>query len=561
MKVIVAGTERLANERYGTMAVIMAMMEAMRGALKRVPMRYRIGGGIVIVLVLLVGWHVISTPATATATPPTVAHVSLASVSSLSNQAGPLQVTGTVTSLSQATVLAQSSGEIVTLSRALGDHVVAGSIIASFENSSQRAAVLQAQGAYEGAQAALSNASGSSAQNSSVTSSQASQNAQNTGAAALATLESTYTSLDDAVHTKADTLFSNPRSTNPTLIGLTVPDNQLVVTLQNERLALESVLKNAQSIAADDSVADVDANIAAMTTDVQIVQTFLNNMIAMINQAVPNQVVGASAIAGYQGVITGARSEVVASMSALAGAKSSYDASLAGATTAANSASGGTSASIAAAQANVKSALGALNAAQANLEKSIVRSPISGTIVSLSVTQGDYVSNFAPVAVISNPSALEVDTYVTSSDAKTLAIGGKAMIDGSTMGTIVFIAPALDPTTGKIEVKIGIPGSQGALTDGSTVTVALNRSTTPGTTAGTAPTASITIPIAAAKIMPTGPVVFTVSSSTLVAVPVVFGDITGSQVVIKSGITPETDIVTDARGLSDGETVIVDPGT
>ena len=62
--------------------------------------------------------------------------------------------------------------------------------------------------------------------------------------------------------------------------------------------------------------------------------------------------------------------------------------------------------------------------------------------------------------MISNPGALEVDTYVTSDDAKTLAIGGKAVIDGSVNGTIVFIAPALDPSTGKIEVKIGISGDQ-----------------------------------------------------------------------------------------------------
>jgi RND family efflux transporter MFP subunit len=248
-------------------------------------------------------------------------------------------------------------------------------------------------------------------------------------------------------------------------------------------------------------------------------------------------------------------------MSALASAKSAYDASLAGAATAANSATGGTSNSIAAAQANVKSALGALDAAQANLEKAIVRSPISGTIVSLPVTQGDYVSSFSPVAVISNPGALEVDTYVTSDDAKTLTVGGSAVIDGTTSGTIVFIAPALDPTTGKIEVKIGITGNQNSLTDGSTVTVALTRSTSSVTAAGAATTTPITIPIESAKITPEGPVVFTVSSSTLVANPVVFGAITGDQVVIESGITPETDIVTDARGLSDGETVIVDPGT
>ncbi len=544
-------------------SIIMSTLSSIRESFRPVPLRYRIGGGIIIVVLVVLSWHFTHLTTSTATIPPVITHVTLASVSSLSNQSGRLQVTGTITSLSQATVLAESSGEIISLSRALGDHVSAGAVIASFENSSQQAALLQAQGAYEAAQVALGNASGNTAQNSSVTSSQASQNAQNSGASALATLESTYTTLDDAVHTKTDTLFTNPRANNPTLIGLTIPNGQIVVTLQNERLALESVIQDAQSITANDSISNIDTNIAAMTADVQIVQTYLNNMVTMINQAVPNQVVSASAIAGYQSVITAARSEVVGSMSALAGAKAAYDAAAAGATTAANSASGGTSASIAGAQANVKSALGALDAARAALEKTITRSPISGTIVSLPITQGDYVSAFSPVAVVSNPNALEVDAYVTSDDAKTLAIGGKAMIDGTnsspTPGTIVFIAPALDPTTGKIEVKIGITGSQSALTDGSVVTVALARSTNTSTVLSTGTTTPITIPISAAKITPTGPVVFTVSSSTLVANPVVFGAISGAQVAIVSGITPETDIVTDARGLSDGETVVVDP--
>ena len=204
----------------------------MRKKIRKHPFAYSIGGIIVLFLILCLGWHVTHSDSSSAVMPPTVAHVTLASVSSLSNQAGPLQVTGNVTSLSQATVLAQSSGEIVSLSHALGDHVGAGAVIASFDTSSQQAAVLQAQGAYEAAQAALANASGSTAQNSNITSSQASQNAQNTGASALATLGSTYTSLDDAVHTKADTLFSNPHSSNPTLIGLTIPNNQLVVRLK-----------------------------------------------------------------------------------------------------------------------------------------------------------------------------------------------------------------------------------------------------------------------------------------------------------------------------------------
>ena len=543
----------LYNEPY-----IMTFTSSVRTAFGTTRSRWFLAAGIIIIVALFIGWHFATRPSAAASTSSTVTHVHVASVSSLSDKTGPLLVTGVVTSLNQASVLAQSSGEIVSLSHALGDRVGAGAVIASFENSSQQAAVLQAQGAYEGAQAALANASGNTAQNSSVTAAQAGQNVQNSAAAVRATLQSAYASLDDAIHTKSDTLFNNARSANPALLSFTIPDSQLVVTIQSERLALEATLKDAQTIANNGSATDIDAAISAMSADVQTVQTFLNNMAAMISQAVPNQVTSTAAIGAYQATIGGARSEVVASQSALASAKTAYDAAAAGATTASNTATGGTNASIAAAQANVKSALGSLNAAQANLEKTIVRSPIAGTIVSLSVTRGDFVSNFSPVAVISNPGTLQVDTNVTSDDAKTLVIGGSATISGNTQGTIVFIAPALDPSTGKIEVKVALTGGQPALTDGETVTVALSRQTASGTAAKGGETPTVTIPLSAAKILPSGPVVFTVSSSTLVANPVTFGPIVGDQVTVTGGITPEMDIVTDARGLSDGQTVVVD---
>jgi len=62
----------------------------------------------------------------------------------------------------------------------------------------------------------------------------------------------------------------------------------------------------------------------------------------------------------------------------------------------------------------------------------------------------------------------------------------------------------------------------------------------------------------AAKITPQGPIVFTVTaSSTLAAHPVALGAILGDQVVV-SGITATTTIVTDARGLAAGQTVVVD---
>jgi multidrug efflux pump subunit AcrA (membrane-fusion protein) len=526
---------------------------------RSLPLQYSVGGGILIVLVLVFGVRLITGSASAPVVPPQISHVTLSSVASLSSQTGPLPVVGTVTSLNEASILAQSSGEITLLNHALGDHVSAGSIIAEMENSSQQAAVVQAQGAYDGAQAALTKAQGSTAANSSITSTQASSAAANAQTSVIASLHSAFAAVDDAVHTKADALFNNPRTTSPTLVSFTIPNSQLVTNVQNERSTLDALVASMQSVGSATSTTDIDAQVDTAIASLQKIESFLNDLIAVVNEAVPNQYESSAQIAASQASLSAARSEVVGAVSSLTAAKSSYDSAVSGAQTATNSATAGTGSDIATAEANAKSALGALQAAEANLEKTIIRSPISGTIVSLPITQGGFVSSFAQVAQVSNPGALEIDTYVTADDAKTIAVGGKAVISGTVQGVIVSIAPAIDPTTGKILVKVGIVGSQSQLTDGDTVTLTLARAiTTSNKTATTAASTSIVIPIVAAKITPEGPVVFAVSSSTLVSMPITLGTILGDQVTVLGGLTPQSDIVTDARGLSNGQQVVVD---
>jgi len=526
------------------------------------PKLYSIGGAVIIVVVAAVGVHVLTRSPADAELPPQLSHVQIASVAGLSSATGPLPVTGKVTSLDDATILSQTSGEITSLEGSLGSRVVAGQIIAEFENSSQEAAVLQAEGAYEGAEAALAKASGTTAANAGVSSSQAAATAANALSATVASLQSAYAAMDDAVHNKADAMFTNPRGITPTF-NLTVADNQLAVTLQNERSQLEGVLADAKTQSTSAASANIDDNATAMNTDAQTIITFLNNLAQATNEAIATQSTPASTIATYQASASAARTEVVSAVAALAAQKSSYDAAQAGAQTASNSATSGSQNDIASAEANVKQALGALDSARANLEKTIVRSPISGTIVSLPVTLGDFVSSFAMVAEVSNPGALEVQVNVTPSDAKTLVVGGKATIGSGVSGVITSIAPALDPTTGKILVKIGITGDQSSLTDNDTVTVSLLRDSkntaTNAQTNAASSSADIFIPIVAAKLTPNGAVVFTVSSSTLVAHPITLGQIQGEQVAVTAGLTPDMDIVTDARGLTPGQQVVVDP--
>ena len=466
--------------------------------------------------------------------------VTVASVASLSPENAPLSVIGEVTSIDQATILSQSAGEIVSLSKDIGGQVYAGETIATIENSSQQAAVVEAQGAYDAANAALVKTGGGGS-------------AADTQAAQVAALESAYTALDDAVHTKSDMLFNYPRSVNPTLLEYfnaiqfyKANNNELVFTVQNERLTVEETLARDYALASATSSTDLTTNISVMAADAQTVGTFLGNLAEAINQleiqneANGNAILPAATLVSYQTTVAAARTEVTTVVTDLTGALNTYDAS--------------------GAEGNVEEAKGALDAAKASLAKTYITSPVSGTIVDLPITEGDYVASGAEVAEISNPGALKIIAHVSAADARMLAVGNAAAVNGTTAGTISQISPAIDPQTGTIEVDVALAGDQSGLTDGDSVTVDLDRKPSALSVASNASasgTASVIIPIVVLKITPTGPEVFTVDpvKSVLVPHPVEIGSILGQNIIVTEGLTPNLMIVTDARGLVAGENV------
>jgi len=509
-------------------------------------------GALVVTVAIVAVLGAAERTASKTELPPSTTHVHVASVMKLSATALPLPVVGKVTSKSEAAILSQSAGEIVSVEKELGDFVAAGAVIARFENNRERAVVLQAEGSYEAALASLAKIKGSGTTGAGIGLSQASTSALNARETVIIALQSSYSTLDDAIHTKSDALFSNPRSLSP-FLNLTFPDNQLKVTLQNDRARMDNLTADARTLSDISPNEDIDAAVSSMTEHLRIVESYLSGLIEAINKSTPNENLSAASLSGYQTSLGTARTAVVSALSGLTAAKSAYDSARSGTQTAANTAGQGLESDVAAGEAGVKIAQGALNAARAALEKTIVRSPISGTVVSLPITRGDFVSSFQTVAHISNPDALEIIAHVTPTDAKTLSVGSAAVVGKATQGIIVSIAPALDPMTGKVEVKIGIPGNYNELNSGENVVVSLDRAI-----ALPSQTADITIPIVAVKITPTGPVVFSVRDDTLVAHAIVLGSILGDRVKIADGVTEDMVIVTDARSLSDGQSVIID---
>lgn len=515
--------------------------------------------GIIILLILILSTIGRAMFRTETTNETTIAPraVTLSSVSDLSLNTSRISLLGTVTSVNEATVRAESGGELRVVYRKLGDYVSAGQIIAEFENAGERAAVTAAEGGYEQAKATRDIAR--------ITKNSSESSLSDTKTSAVNTITSTSNSMDDAVRVKADQLFLNPNNAQAEFLPL-VPDQMLVIKINNERVALEQLLTTRaarnKTIAVD---GDLVSELNLLEAETKQVKTFLDDVAFALSKALPNNTFTQASLEGAKINITSARSQISGALTSIVGSRSALNNSLTTSAIAQTNYSdtegGATSAS---SDAQVKSALGNYQGALSRLEKTRVRSPISGTLNSLSVKTGDYVAPYTEIGVISNNGALEVLAYGTEEDMRQLTVGAKVSIEDTASGVVTKVATALDPRTKKIEVRIGITKGGDTLVNGGSVRVNIARPTTFVQSTKTPTSSKIEIPIAALKITPQGSFIFTVDESTttpnegvLVSHKVTEGALLGDKIQIIEGITPSMVIVTDVRGLQDGKSVTI----
>jgi RND family efflux transporter MFP subunit len=465
--------------------------------------------------------------------------VTLSRVADLGSQST-FRVTGTVKAVSEARLQTEASGRITSVNVALGDSVRQGTIIASLENSRESAAVLQAQGAYEAAVAgAASSESGTDSAEIAL------ESALSAGVSAY---KSAFISADSAVRNTIDDSFNNPTGATP---GFRLNAFGAAPSLNTERTALEPVLDSWASEVNTVSNSDIKSKLAKAQNDVERISAFAETIAALISkQDTSNSGFSQTDKDTLEAEFVGIRTSLNATQQALEGARTAIE-NAEEALTQAQIAGSGTTVSLSDAQ--LKSALGTLRAAQANYEKTIVRTPISGVVNALYLKAGDYANPGAPAAVVANNNALEISTALSSDDADMIEIGEEVYIDETVTGIVTAIAPAIDPISGKKEVKISVSDDT-ELTNGSIVSVEFKRNATSSAEAKQ----EIIVPLSSLKITASGPIAFTVSQdSTLVAHPVVLGEILGDMVVVTEGLSSDTSIVVDARGLKEGEKVEV----
>ncbi len=484
--------------------------------------------------------------------------VEVKSVAELSSGTTPLSLVGSVSSKSEATVRAERSGQITGVYKSLGQSISAGAVAAEIENASERAAVLQAEGGLDAAQANLAKTTGgvrteqkSILEANVTTATAALESARST---ALNTLLSAYASVDSGIRGTTDKMFTNPGSTNAHF-NIETSDSRLTIEVENTRDILSQYLAREASISNSlTSSSNLAAEISTTQAEVRAFRNFLDLVVSALNKAIPTSSVSTTAIATYLAEATAVRTSLTSTLSALSTATQTVSSSQSALDVARKNleqgVTGGQVEDVSGAKAAVKQAQGSLAAARANLEKTIIRAPISGTINSSSLKRGDYVQMSSPVLTVANNGSLKIVTYVSENDAREIAVGQAVSIEQAT-GIVTRVAPALDPVTKKIEVRIGVNNPQG-LINGQSVLVSITR-----TRISSGDTSRITIPIAAIKVESDRTLVFTVDTDILVAHEVQLGALLGDRVVVSSGLTSDMRIVTDARGLREGEKVEV----
>lgn len=500
---------------------------------------------VTIIVILVLGYYLILKKNSVVQTEESLSPhaVQLASVGTLSNSGAPLELSGEVKSISEANIKTEASGRITHVYKKIGDSVAAGEIIAEIENSREQAALEQAKALLAQAQ---------TSQNISEISQGSSEallnEAYNT---TVNTLRSTYDGVEDIIRNKLDPMFSNPETGYPTFL-ITSNNSQTTNDVNFERLKVQSILASELKRKANLSVNnDLLSEIKQTETELTEIKKLIDVVNTALNSAISTISVSQTSIDADKAVALAVRtswSGLVATLSAtkdnLTAKTASYDiAQKQGSSTATVTTS---SAAIAQTQSGVQ-------LARIALEKTIIRSPISGTLNSLPISEGDFVSPLQPAATVSNNGSLEIVAYITDIDSREIAIGSKVSISGTAQGVVTRMAPALDPLTKKIEVRIGVTKGLDTLRNGQSVNLSITR-IKDGAKA-TSKSDAISIPIVSLKITPDGEVVFTVENNLLKAHVVKVGALLGNRIVITDGLTTSMEIVTDARGLKDGESV------
>ncbi len=163
-----------------------------------------------------------------------------------------------------------------------------------------------------------------------------------------------------------------------------------------------------------------------------------------------------------------AQTQATVTSGAVVQAQSALDAARAGAARGVGEAR--TQASVSAG--GVEAAAAALGVAQAELARAAIRAPISGTLTRRAINDGEAVDPATPVFDVIESSALDLVANLPAQYLGRVKTGNLAVVRADSFpereftGGVVQVAPAVDPQTNTVAVRVRLPNESGELKAG-----------------------------------------------------------------------------------------------
>ncbi len=444
-------------------------------------------------------------------------------------------ITGTVTAKTEAELVTERSGRLTSVNTELGYQVQAGQVIATIENSAERASLLSAQGAYEAALV--------STNQSQISITDAGTNLSAAKSNAVTTYRNAYGTYSGIIFSQIDPLFANPTSKNPSVRFEGFSQTQNIIA---GRIKLQSIITRWQERNNHTTPDNVVAYLIDAQSDTRYLIDFIDTLINTFGTLPDRQPMSEEQVLTLRSSLNSTRANLVNLNNSFENTLDSIKQATSGVERAELT---GSNQQPSLSSAQEKQALGALRAAESSLAKTIIRSPISGTVSALNIKTGDFVNMNQAVAVITNANGYEIVTFVSDSEAGLLKVGTEVTINNNLSGTVTNLSPTISPHTGKREARIAIDAS--SLTAGDTVRITLKPE------ADTGLEDEVYLPLNTIRFKGETAFVLVVENGKITERAITIGDISNGLVHVTNGLDNDTRIISDARGKQVGQTVTI----
>lgn len=254
-----------------------------------------------------------------------------------------------------------------------------------------------------------------------------------------------------AIYDKSDTLFSNPKTSNPNLI-VRASNFRLENTIKNERLLIGRMLYSWENqINASNQKQDLQSNLTTTKGNLQMIKDFLDKESQLVNAVNPSSQISSVQINQWKKDITDSLRKINSLLISLSNSEEKLNMARSGLVTDNSQLdllySGSTQEQIQISNAGVKSVKARINNLNVQIGKRTLYAPFDGIITQQDATLGEIVMSNKPIiTLMTDEYELEADLpeidIAKTNEGQKVKINFDAFSETDVMGTIRIIEPS-----------------------------------------------------------------------------------------------------------------------